>query len=83
MNLNIVKNPIWEETKAGYFTSVAEDLNSGLLRTNLSSGQGVGLELTSPALYRSATRPASTVSSFAGLLTVRKLALSMAYRISR
>ena len=50
MNHNIVKNPIWEETKAGYFTSVAEDLNSGLLRTNLSSGQGVGLELTSPAL---------------------------------
>ena len=50
MNHSIVKNPIWEETMAGYFTSVAEDLNSGLLRTNLSSGQGVGLELTSPAL---------------------------------
>ena len=25
---------------AGYFTSVAEDLNSGLQRTNLASGQG-------------------------------------------
>ena len=40
MNHNIVKNPIWEETMAGYFTSVAEDLNSGLQRTNLASGQG-------------------------------------------
>ena len=40
MNRNIVKNPIWEEAKAGYFTSVAEDLNSGLPRTNLASDQG-------------------------------------------
>ena len=40
MNHNIVKNPTWEEAKAGYFTSVAEDVNSGLPRTNLSSGQG-------------------------------------------
>ena len=40
MNHNIVKNPIWEETMAGYFTNVTEDLNSGLQRTNLASGQG-------------------------------------------
>ena len=39
----------------GYFTSVAEDLNPGLPRTNPASGQGGtwtrGLRITSPALY--------------------------------
>ena len=45
----------------GYFTSVAEDLNSGLPRTNPASREGgtgtEGLQITSPALSNSAMLP--------------------------
>ena len=39
IELNRVKNPNWREANQ-LFTSMAENLNSGLLRTNPASGQG-------------------------------------------
>ena len=49
MELNKVKSLNWWEAN---FTSVAEDLNSGLPRTNPASGNGAGLEL-GPPKYKS------------------------------
>ena len=49
MELNKVKCLNWWEAN---FTSVAEDLNSGLPRTNPASGNGAGLEL-GPPKYKS------------------------------
>ena len=40
MKLNRVKNTNWPEANQLAITSVAEDLKSGLLRTNPASGQG-------------------------------------------
>ena len=45
MELNKVKSLYWWEAN---FTSVAEDLNSGLPRTNPASGNGAGFELGPP-----------------------------------
>ena len=36
---NRIKNPNWQEATSWLFTSVAEDLNLGWLRTNPASGQ--------------------------------------------
>ena len=49
MKLNKVKGLYWWEAN---FTSVAEDLNVGLPRTNPASGNGAGLEL-GPQKYKS------------------------------
>ena len=48
------KSQLLDVESVGYFTSVAEDLNPGLARTNPARGQGgtwnQGLRITSPAL---------------------------------
>ena len=68
MEHNIVKNPNWKEVQsAGYFTSVAEDVNLGLSRTIQPSGQG-GLKLRPSELQvhrsnRMATLPSRSIKS--------------------